>query len=141
MIIVMTRLNQTSGIFLLGLFFVGTIIFSGCESGDDVEPQNNEIDQIVIVPRNASIAVGEQFEFSAVGLTATGDTIERADLDLDHEWIWWSTDTDVFTVENDGTATGHNPGEAFCVLEFSESESQIRLKWLHFNDSVAVHVF
>jgi hypothetical protein len=139
MIIVMTRLNQTSAILIMVFTFVGTVIFSSCESDDDVEPQNDEIDQIIIVPRGASIAVGEQFEFSAVGLTATGDTIERADLDLDHEWIWWSTDPDVFTVEDNGIATGHTPGEAFCVLEFSHSES--RLKWLHFNDSVAVHVF
>jgi hypothetical protein len=136
----MMRLNQISGIYFMMFAFVGLIIFSGCESDDDVEPQN-EIDQVIIVPRSASIPVGEQFEFSAVGLTATGDTIERADLDLDLEWVWWSTDPDVFTVENDGTATGHNPGEAFCVLEFSQSESQVRLKWLHFNDSVAVHVF
>jgi hypothetical protein len=84
MIIVMTRLNQTSGIFLWLFAFVGIVIFSGCESDDDVEPQNDQIDHIIIVPRNASIPVGEQFEFSAVGLTATGDTIERADLDLDH---------------------------------------------------------
>jgi len=135
----MKRLNQTSGIFFMMFAIVGIVMFSGCERDDNVEPQNDEIDQIIIVPRSASIAVGEQFEFSAVGLTADGDTIERADLNLDHEWIWWSTDPDVFTVEDNGTATGHTPGEAFCVLEFSHSES--RLKWLHFNDSVNVHVF
>jgi hypothetical protein len=139
MLIAMTRLNQNSGIFLIVFAFVGIVIFSGCESDDDVEPQNDQIDHIVIIPRSASIPVGEQFEFSAVGISADGDTIERADLDLDLEWVWWSTDPDVFTVEDDGTATGHNPGDAFCVLEFSQSES--RLKWLHFNDSVAVHVF
>ena len=134
----MTRINQKSGIFLMVFALVGIVILSSCEKDDDVDPQ---IDQIIIIPRSASIAVGEQFEFSAVGITATGDTIERADLDLDLEWIWWSTDPYVFTVEDDGTATGHAPGEAFCVLEFSQSESQSNLKWLHFNDSVTVHVF
>jgi hypothetical protein len=121
MMIVMTLLKKTSGFFILVFAIVGAVIFSGCQKDDEIEPQTDEIDQIIIVPQEASFAVGEQFEFSAIGLTTAGDTIERADLDLDLEWIWWSTDPDVFTVENDGTATGHNPGEAFCVLEFSQT--------------------
>jgi hypothetical protein len=116
-------IRETSFIIIL-LAFMGIIVFSGCDKDDDAEPQNDQIEQILIIPQNASIAVGEQLEFSTVGVTADGDTVPTAGMGL--EWNWWSTDTDVFTVDNDGVATGQNPGEAFCILDFNEATSQLK---------------
>ncbi len=116
-------IRETSFIIIL-LGFMGVIVFSGCDKDDDTEPQNDQIEQILIIPQSASIAVGEQLEFSTVGITPDGDTVETSGLGL--EWNWWSTDPDVFTVDNDGTATGQNPGEAFCVLDFAESTSRLK---------------
>ncbi len=122
-------------IFMLGFTVAG--MFSGCDKEDDPEPQN-DLEQIVIIPQSASFAVGEQFEFSTAGVTSDGDTIDISSLDLGLEWNWWSTDTDIFTVDNDGNATGIYPGEAYCILDFTESE--IRLKFTG-RDSAFVFIF
>jgi len=112
--------------FIIVLFgFTGALMFSGCDKDDDTEPQR-DIEQIVIIPQSASFAVGEQFEFSTAGVTAYGDTIETSALDLGLEWNWWSTDPDVFTVDDNGIATGVSPGEAHCILDFAESESRLK---------------
>ncbi len=125
--------------FVIILFiFMGAIMFSGCDKDDDTEPQNDQIEHIVIIPQSASIAVGEQLEFSTAGITADGDTIETSGMDLGLEWNWWSTDPDVFTVDNDGIATGQNPGEAFCILDFAEATSRLKFTG---RDSAVVFIF
>lgn len=125
--------------FVIILFsFMGAIMFSGCDKDDDTEPQNDQIEQVVIIPQSASIAVGEQLEFSTAGITADGDTIETSGMDLKLEWNWWSTDPDVFTVDNDGIATGQNPGEAFCILDFAEATSRLKFTG---RDSAVVFIF
>jgi hypothetical protein len=92
------------------------LLFSGCSSDDDAQPIDDpQIGQIIILPDSAFFAVGEEVQFSAFVLTTTGDTIDNADLEI--QWEWWSSDPDVFTVEEGGLATGQNPGEAYCVVE------------------------
>jgi len=83
---------------LAALVLTGTLVLSGCDSTDaNEEPQ---IEELIISPGSANLAVGEQMDFSAVALTTSGDTIR--DLDLQ----WWSTNSTVFTVESNGIATG-----------------------------------
>jgi hypothetical protein len=124
--------------FIIVLFgFTGVLMFSGCDKDDDTEPQS-DIEQIVIIPQSASIAVGEQFEFSTAGVTADGDTIETSALDLGLEWNWWSTDPDIFTVDDNGVAIGVSPGEAHCILDFAESESRLKFTG---RDSSFVFIF
>lgn len=97
---------------LAALMLAGALVLAGCDSTDANEEP--EIEALIIAPSSVNIAVGEQADFSAVALTASGDTIR--DLDL----RWWSTDSDVFTVENDGLATGQAPGEAYCKVELAD---------------------
>jgi hypothetical protein len=114
--IIRTRLIQAiTGVLIVAYAFAGMFIFSGCNDDDVTELPDHQVHEIVIFPDSAFFEVGEQVQFSAFALTAAGDTVDTSDLDI--EWDWWSTDTDVFTVEDDGTATGQNPGEAFCVIE------------------------
>jgi hypothetical protein len=114
--IIKTRLIQTiTGILIMAFVFVGVFIFSGCSDDDAVELPDHQVHEIVIFPDSAFFEVGQQVEFSAFALTAAGDTVDTSDLDI--EWEWWSTDPDVFTVEDDGTATGQSSGDALCVIE------------------------
>lgn len=105
---------QTFGSFLMISIYV-SLILGGCSSDDDTQPIEHPIVSFVIFPESASFGVGDQLEFFAFALDANGDTVDIEDLEV--EWEWWSSDPDVFTVEEDGTATGVNPGEAYCVVE------------------------
>ncbi len=113
-------------------------MLSGCDKEDDTEPLNDQIEQIVITPQNASIPVGEQFEFSTAGVNANGDTVDISDMNLGLEWNWWSTDPEIFTVDDDGIATGMQAGEAFCILDFNERESRLKFTG---RDSAVVFIF
>jgi len=95
------------------LVLTGTLVLAGCDSTDaNEEPQ---IEELIISPSSLTLDVGEQARFSAAARTAAGDTLRELDL------RWWSTDSDVFTVEDNGTATGQNPGSAFCKVELAEN--------------------
>ena len=84
-------------------------MLTGCDSyGSDDAETNSEVAEVIISPDSVAIAAGEQADFSAVALTAGGDTVR------DVRWRWESTDPSVFTVEDDGTITGHAPGTAYC---------------------------
>jgi len=100
------------GAFIMALVLTGTFVLAGCDSTDASEEP--EIEALIISPRNVSIEVGEQVDFSVAALTASGDTLR--DLDL----RWWSSDPDVFTVEGNGMATGQAPGDAFCKVELTD---------------------
>jgi hypothetical protein len=89
------------------------LLLAGCDTV--TEPRDHQVESIVISPGTASMAVGEQTEFSAFAVTAEGDTVDTSDFDV--QWAWWSTDPDVFTVDEHGTAVGHSPGEEYCVVE------------------------
>lgn len=96
---------------LATLVLMGAMILGGCDSTDANEEPS--IEELIISPSSINIAVGEQASFSAVALTASGDTIR--DLDL----RWWSSDPAVFTVQDNGIATGQAPGDAFCKVELT----------------------
>jgi hypothetical protein len=95
----------------MALVLTAALILTGCDSTDANE--DPQIEELIISPSSVNIAVGEQADFSAVALTAAGDTIR--DLAL----RWWSTDSAVFTVEDNGVATGQAPGEAYCKVELT----------------------
>lgn len=97
---------------LAAFVLTGALVLTGCDSNDAVEEP--EIEALIISPSSVTIEVGEQADFSAAALTASGDTVR--DLDL----RWWSSDPTVFTVEEGGRATGHAPGEAFCKVEMTD---------------------
>lgn len=117
MIIAEFRRFKTTCNFLIVFAITGMLIFSGCDADETTGPQTPQIMAIGIFPDSVSIPVGEELEFEAFALTATGDTVDTSDLDI--EWHWWSTDPEVFTVEPGGLATGLDPGEAFCMIETS----------------------
>ena len=97
---------------LAAFVLAGALVLAGCDSTDANEEP--EIEELIISPSSVNIAVGDQADFSAVALTASGDTIR------DLELRWWSTDSAVFTVENNGTATGQSPGSAYCKVELAD---------------------
>jgi hypothetical protein len=116
------KLLKRSSLVLIAIAATGICMFNSCSDDDPTGPQNPQIVDIAISPSDATFASGEQLNFSVVALTATGDTVDTADLDI--EWQWWSTDTEVFTVEPGGLATGQNPGEAYCIVEANINVSQ-----------------
>lgn len=102
-------------------------MYSCSDDNSATGPEEEEIDvaEVVIEPQNATFEVGEQEEFSAFLISASGDTVNE---ELEVEWNWYSSDPDVFTVEAGGTATGHNEGEAHCIVEASTENSKIVAK-------------
>ncbi|NBC02577.1 MAG: hypothetical protein GVY20_02625 [Bacteroidetes bacterium] len=120
-------------IFLLS----GIFIINGCD--DDSNPTSTEkpvIADIIISPDSAEIAVGEELDFSAVALTATGDTIENP------EMVWLSSDPSIFTVQDNGTITGQSPGTAFCGIDAAENSSKLKGKIVPIGlDSAFVRIF
>jgi hypothetical protein len=132
---------------LSALVFVGALTLTGCDlfEADEEDP----IEGIAIVPDSVSIQVGEQVHFSVVALTASGDTVRDADINTNR---WWSTDSTVFTVGEDGLATGQGTGSAFCVVEATVGEdgpqagkktapNQITAPTFTGRDSAFIHLF
>ena len=125
------------------LVLVGALVLTGCDSAE--VPDENQVEDIAISPDSVSLEVGEQVDFDVVALTASGDTVENANLTL----RWWSSDTTVFTVEENGLATGQGSGRAYCKVEASDGEaagktvtSGLRLERIPIGlDSAVVHLF
>lgn len=90
--------------------FAALLVLAGCDSNDP--GSQDQLADVAIVPESVTLGVDENVEFSAVGLTASGDTVRDADLNL----TWESTDPSVFTVDDGGTATGQEAGTAFCTI-------------------------
>lgn len=108
--------SLTYNLMTIAVVLTGVLVLAGCDSNDVTEEPEVEIAAVAISPDSVSIEVGESVEFSTVAVTTAGDTIPDADLDIE----WWSTDTDVFTVEAGGVATGQEPGEAYCMIEATD---------------------
>lgn len=127
--------------FVVSLLFAIVLGLVACDTNEATQDSEPEIARIAIFPDSASVETGEEVDFSVVALTASGDTVQNADLDIE----WWSTDPDVFTVEDGGTATGKNSGGAYCVVEASDEapDAALRRKAFRFvgRDSAFVHVF
>lgn len=103
--------------FGLTLILAGVLVLAGCDSTDVSDP-DNQLTDVIIAPDSVSIAVGEQVDFSARFLTASGDTVQHPDVTLYSDWT--STNTTVFTVADNGLATGREPGMAYCRIEVSD---------------------
>lgn len=73
------------------------------------------IAEVRISPDSAGIPVGETVDFSFALLSPSGDEVEGVELNT----RWESTDTSIFTVEDNGLATARSPGSAKCVIEVS----------------------
>lgn len=117
--------NGTTVTFFVAIAFVMMLVFSGCGDDDDpAGPQTQEVVDVIISPDSAEFNAEEQLQFSAFVVTDEDDTIAAEDLDVEWEGEWWSSDPEVFTVEDNGLATGHNSGEAFCILELDLQDDQ-----------------
>lgn len=60
-----TPLSHTPITYFMAVFFVMTVVFSGCGDDDPAGPQFEEIVDVIISPDNAEFSVGEQIQFSA----------------------------------------------------------------------------
>lgn len=108
---------------VFAIFFIsGLWMLSGCSGDDATGPATTQVEKISIFPKEITLESEEQIDFSVFALTASGDTVDTDEIDV--EWQWWSTDPDVFDVESGGLATGHSSGEAFCVVEATVTVSQ-----------------
>ena len=116
-------------------FLIAFFLLIGCDSNDP-EPAESEIDAVAITPGTAVMNVGDQVDFTIAALTAAGDTVHDANLDV----RWWSTDSTVFDVEDGGTAIARNEGTAYCMVEVTELAKKLRFTG---RDSafVTVHLF
>jgi len=132
-------LSSTVVIFL----FMASILTFGC-GGDDVTGpvDDHGVVEVVIEPPVAEIDVGNYQEFEALLKDAQGNTVDPSELDgFDIDWEWWSTDTNVFTVEQDGSAgigAGESSGEAFCIIEVTITEGNSNFNG---RDTTIVFVF
>lgn len=119
----------------------GVLISNGCDdensTGSTSEGLNSA--EVVIEPENASFEYTDEQDFSAYVISASGDTISE---EFDIQWEWYSSNPNVFTVEDNGVAKGKNPGEAFCIVEASTGSAKITAK-LRFvgRDSALVSIF
>lgn len=128
--------------YILFCFLIGMLMVNNCNS-DDVTGADNEhgVVEVTFGIESVSLEVGEQLELTAYLLTATGDTVHPAGLNREIEWEWWSTNSDVFTVEQDGrqgTISGHSEGEELCIVEATILEGNSNFTG---RDSLITHVF
>lgn len=140
MILSKTQFFQTAEFLIIILSITGTII-TGCNDENPTSTDDEELKgaEVVIEPQNVTLEVDEEFDFSAFVVNASGDTIND---ELNIQWNWYSSDPDVFTVQNNGIATGHHSGEAFCIVEASTSNSKIAAKMVPIGlDSARVLLF
>ena len=138
-----TRFNSILLTRIIMVFgFAGMIVLNSCNKDEDSESADIQIEKIAIMPEDASMAIGKQENFSAYALTTTGDTLYFNDLDVNSHW--WSSDTTVFTVKENGVATGKKKGNAFCKLEATITYDSSKLKRIRFytgRDSAFVSIF
>ena len=135
-----THFSRTSG-FLVTFILIAGILNTGCEDNNPTESEEDNLEgaEVVIEPQNVSIDVNEQIDFSAFVVSASGDTVNE---EFNFQWNWYSSDPEVFTVQSNGTATGHHSGEAFCIVEASTGSEKIRAKLRYVGlDSARVFLF
>lgn len=140
MIYFKTQFFKTTGFSLIIILIAGMLNI-GCEDNNSTESEEEELKgaEVVIEPQNVSMEVDEQVNFSAFVVSASGDTVNE---DFNFQWNWYSSNPEVFTVQNNGTATGKNSGEAFCIVEASTGNSKIVTKMVPIGlDSARVFLF
>lgn len=103
-------------VIVMTVAFASLSVLVGCDSNGTPDPQDPpQIARVAISPTTATMGTGDQVEFSALALNEAGDVVEMPEGSI--EWEWISSDPDVFTVEDDGTATAQSPGEAYCIID------------------------
>lgn len=104
------------GVVILAAVF----LLAGCGNNTSVEEPEPEITDALIqlngAEDEATIEVGKTVKFTGFALTKSGDRIPLAELGENWSWKWESTDTSVFTVDDEGYAVGEGEGEAYCVI-------------------------
>jgi hypothetical protein len=105
---------RIAGFACVATILIGAALIGACDTADP-DINGHGVERVVIEPDSATMEVGEQLQFNAFLLTAEGDTVDPAGLNV--EWNWFSTDTQVFSVIDGGLASAHSPGEEFCVVE------------------------
>lgn len=106
----MTDVRPLNLAFLSSLL-LASLLLIGCDTNDT--SADGEITAVEIRPATASIEPGDREDFSVILRDAAGNPLEDADVNI----RWWSTDTTVFKVSEDGAATGKNEGTAYCIVE------------------------
>ncbi len=132
----MTTLNFLPFKLIVIIFIlIGLFILNGCSDDNPTSSKEPEVANIIISPDSVEVEVGEEIDFSAVALTAAGDTIEDANL----EWI--SSDPSVFTVQDNGTITGESAGTAYCGIDVANNNTKLKAKFVPIGlDSARVRV-
>lgn len=137
------KINRTqisAKVMLTGLVVLLALI--GCNKDENNDSTNIEAAKITISPENASMNVGEHEDFTAYAVTKTGEKVYFDELDVESRW--WSSDTTVFSVQENGVATGKSKGDAYCILEATITFDASQLKKLKFytgRDSAFVSIF
>ena len=114
---------QSTQTIIIPIAIMGFLVLVGCDNNDVTGPEDEDhgVEDIVIEPQSVEFEVGTQQAFEAFLLDAEGDTVDPSEIEgFNIQWEWWSTDTEVFVVEQDGSggiATSENSGEAYCVIE------------------------
>lgn len=129
-------------LLFITLVFFPLLMSSSCKDNNSVSSsEDDELDEarVVIEPENASFEYTNEQDFSAYVISASDDTVNE---DFNLNWNWYSSDPNVFTVQNNGAAKGQNPGEAYCIVEASTESGKIAAK-LRFTgrDSAFVRIF
>ncbi|MDR9366008.1 MAG: hypothetical protein RI575_11755 [Balneolaceae bacterium] len=135
-----TQFFKTTGFSVIIILIAGMLNI-GCEDNNPTEPEEDELEgaKVVIEPQNVSMQVDEQVDFLAFVVSASGDTVNE---EFNFQWNWYSSNPEVFTVQNNGTATGKSSGEAFCIVEASTGNSKIVAKMVPIGlDSARVFLF
>ncbi|NBC65875.1 MAG: hypothetical protein GVY07_09510 [Bacteroidetes bacterium] len=135
-----TQFFKTTGFSVIIILITGMLNI-GCEDNNPTESGEDELKgaEVIIEPQNVSMEVDEQVDFAAFVVSASGDTVNE---DFNIQWNWYSSNPEVFTVQNNGIATGQNSGEAFCIVEASTGNSKIVAKMVPIGlDSARVFLF
>lgn len=141
MIYSQTQFYQTKGSLIIIFLVTASFMFTGCGDENPASSEEEELEgaEVVIEPQDVSLEVDEQIDFSAFIISASGDTVNE---EFDFEWNWYSSNPEVFTVQNNGTASGQSPGEAYCIVEVETENSKIAAKAIFVGrDSAFVSLF
>lgn len=108
------------------VFFAAAWLLIGCDSSTSAEePKPQIVDALIELDGasdEATIEVGKTVKFTGLALTESGDRVPLAELGENWSWEWESTDTAVFTVDDEGNAIGEEEGEAYCVITLNGPE-------------------
>lgn len=95
---------------LSGLLILGLIV-SGCQQKEDLEPQTTELNRITLDATALTMSIGEKHTFTV--------TTEPADID-GITLQWNSSDSEIASVDNDGTVTAIAEGNAVITVNCND---------------------